>query len=138
MSGPGIAPLYVQASTRRPGLSSTCATRASRLISTIRGSGLRSGAAGNASAADTRPAELTRADVEAWLDGFVPYAMGTADIAGGVVVVVKGGAVIAQKGYGYADVATQRPVDPERTLFRAGSVAKLVTSFGVAVIPRTR
>jgi CubicO group peptidase (beta-lactamase class C family) len=82
---------------------------------------------GNASGADTARAELTRADVEAWLDGFVPYAMGTADIAGGVIVVVKGGEVIAQKGYGYADVATKRPVDPERTLFRAGSVAKLVT-----------
>jgi len=83
--------------------------------------------AGNALAADTASAELTRADVEAWLDGFVPYAMGTGDIAGGVIVVVKGGEVIAQKGYGYADVASKRPVDPERTLFRAGSVAKLVT-----------
>jgi CubicO group peptidase (beta-lactamase class C family) len=88
--------------------------------------------AGNAGAADSAPAsELTRADVEAWLDGFVPYAMGTADIAGGVVVVVKGGEVLTQKGYGYADVAAKRPVDPERTLFRAGSVAKLVTHTAV-------
>jgi CubicO group peptidase (beta-lactamase class C family) len=75
--------------------------------------------------------ELTRADVEAWLDGFVPYAMGVGDVAGGVVVVVKDGEVIAQKGYGYADVAARRPVDPERTLFRAGSVAKLVTHTAV-------
>ena len=37
----------------------------------------------------------------------VPYAMGTGDIAGGVIVVVKDGEVLAQKGYGYADVATQ-------------------------------
>lgn len=83
--------------------------------------------AGNAVAADTAAAELTRADVEAWLDGYMPYAIGTGDIAGAVVVVVKGGEVIAQKGYGYADVASKRPVDPERTLFRAGSVSKLVT-----------
>jgi CubicO group peptidase (beta-lactamase class C family) len=83
--------------------------------------------AGNAIAADSAARELTRADVEAWLDGYVPYAIGTADIAGAVIVVVKGGEIIAQKGYGYADVATKRPVDPERTLFRAGSVAKLVT-----------
>jgi CubicO group peptidase (beta-lactamase class C family) len=87
--------------------------------------------AGNAVAADTAPAELTRPDVEAWLDGFVPYAIATADIAGGVIVVVKGGEVLTQKGYGYADVATQKPVDPERTLFRAGSVAKLVTHTAV-------
>jgi CubicO group peptidase (beta-lactamase class C family) len=72
-------------------------------------------------------AELTRTDVEGWLDGFLPYAMSTADIAGGVIVVVKDGEVLVQKGYGYADVATKKPVDPERTLFRAGSVGKLVT-----------
>ena len=63
---------------------------------------------GNAIAADSAARELTRADVEAWFDGYVPYAIGTADIAGGVIVVVKGGEIIAQKGYGYADVATER------------------------------
>ncbi len=82
-------------------------------------------------ASNAAAAELTRADVEAWLDGFVPYAMGVGDVAGGVIVVVKDGEAIAQKGYGYADVATRRPVDPERTLFRAGSVAKLVTHTAV-------
>ena len=87
--------------------------------------------AGNAVAADSAAPELTRADVEAWLDGLVPYAMSTGDIAGGVIVVVKDGEVLAQKGYGYADVATKKPVDPERTLFRAGSVAKLVTHTAV-------
>jgi CubicO group peptidase (beta-lactamase class C family) len=87
--------------------------------------------AGNTVAADTAAPQLTRTDIEAWLDGYLPYAIGTGDIAGGVIVVVKGGEVIAQKGYGYADVASKRPVDPERTLFRAGSVAKLVTHTAV-------
>ncbi len=75
--------------------------------------------------------ELTSADVSAWLDGLVPYAMNTGDIAGGVIVVVKDGQVLAQKGYGYADVAAKKPVDPERTMFRAGSVAKLVVHTAV-------
>jgi CubicO group peptidase (beta-lactamase class C family) len=83
--------------------------------------------AGNAVAEAPPAPELTRADVEGWLDGFLPYAMGTGDIAGAVVAIVKDGEVLLQKGYGYADVASKRPVDPERTLFRAGSVAKLVT-----------
>ena len=75
----------------------------------------------------TLPRRSSRAPTSsAWLDGFVPYAMSTGDIAGGVIVVVKDGEVLAQKGYGYADVATKKPVDPERTMFRAGSVAKLV------------
>lgn len=71
--------------------------------------------------------ELTRSDVETWLDGLVPYAMANGDIAGGVVVVVKDGSVLLQKGYGHADVEKQTPVDPERTLFRVGSVSKVFT-----------
>ena len=72
-------------------------------------------------------AALNRADVEAWLDGFMPYALERGDIAGAVVVVVKDGQVLLQKGYGYADVAKRTPVDPETTLFRPGSVSKLFT-----------
>jgi CubicO group peptidase (beta-lactamase class C family) len=70
---------------------------------------------------------LNRTDVEAWLDGFTPYALQRGDVAGAVVVVVKDGKVLLAKGYGYADVAARKPVDPERTLFRAGSVSKLFT-----------
>lgn len=86
--------------------------------------------AGVAVAADMPTAgahSLTRADLEAWLDGLLPYALQRGDVAGAVVVVVKGGEVLLQKGYGYADVAARKPVDPERTLFRPGSVAKLFT-----------
>src|SRR5438128_2696531 len=70
---------------------------------------------------------VTKADVEAWLDGFTPYALQRGDVAGAVVVVIKDGQVLLAKGYGYADVAAHKPVDPERTLFRAGSVSKLFT-----------
>lgn len=74
---------------------------------------------------------LTRADVEAWLDGFLNFELQRGDIAGGVVVIVKDGQVLLQKGYGYDDVENRRPVDPGRTLFRAGSVAKLFTDTAV-------
>ena len=70
---------------------------------------------------------LVREDVEAWLDGYMPHTLQRADIAGAVVVVVKDGAVLLQKGYGYADRQTRRPVDPQSTLFRPGSVSKLIT-----------
>src|SRR5258705_12134949 len=70
---------------------------------------------------------LERADVEAWVDGFLPYAIQRGDIAGAVVAVVKDGQVLLEKGYGYADVKRRRPVDPARTLFRPGSVSKLFT-----------
>lgn len=71
--------------------------------------------------------QLTRADVAAWLDGFMPFTLRTGDIAGAVVVVVKDGEILVQKGYGYSDVEKRTPVDPERTLFRPGSVSKLFT-----------
>ena len=61
---------------------------------------------------------LNKADVEAWLDGFVPNAIASGDIAGAVVVIVKDGQILASKGYGYSDVATKKPVDPKTTLFR--------------------
>jgi len=72
-------------------------------------------------------AQLTQQDVASWADGFMPYALQRGDVAGAVVVVVKDGAVLFEKGYGHSDVAARRPVDPERTLFRMGSTSKLFT-----------
>jgi CubicO group peptidase (beta-lactamase class C family) len=85
-----------------------------------------------APAATTAPvpaggAPLNAADLNAWLDGLVPYALGTGDIGGGVIVVVKDGQILAQRGFGHADVDKRTPVDPARTLFRPGSVSKLFT-----------
>jgi CubicO group peptidase (beta-lactamase class C family) len=70
---------------------------------------------------------LTAQDVDSWLDGFVPYAIGKGDIPGAVVVIVKDGQILASRGYGYADVAKHKKVDPATTLFRPGSVSKLFT-----------
>lgn len=72
-------------------------------------------------------ASLTRQDVDTWLDGYMPQALRHADIPGAVVTVVKDGQILTARGFGYADVAKRQPVDPARTLFRPGSVTKLVT-----------
>lgn len=69
----------------------------------------------------------TREDVEAFVDGFMSTRMRTGPIAGAAVVVVKDGAVLFSKGYGYEDVAKRVAVDPAQTLFRPGSVSKLFT-----------
>jgi CubicO group peptidase (beta-lactamase class C family) len=71
--------------------------------------------------------DLTHQDLEAWLDGYLPYALQRGDVAGAAVVVVKDGAVLLRKGYGYADVAARKPFDPEQTLLRPGSTSKLFT-----------
>jgi CubicO group peptidase (beta-lactamase class C family) len=70
---------------------------------------------------------LTAEDLNSWLDGYLPYALHVNDIAGAVVAVVKDGAIVTERGYGFADVARRKPVDPKLTLFRPGSVSKLFT-----------
>jgi len=86
------------------------------------------GTAGSPDAESLRQThELTAADADAWLDGYLPYALAQADIAGAVVVIVKDGQVLTQRGYGYADVAARQRVDPATTLFRPGSISKLFT-----------
>jgi CubicO group peptidase (beta-lactamase class C family) len=75
----------------------------------------------------TGSASLTKADVDAFLDGFVPYAIDQADIAGGVIVVVKDGQLLTERGFGYANIKNRTPVDPVTTMFRQGSTSKLFT-----------
>lgn len=80
-----------------------------------------------APAASTGAHTLDAADLSAWLDGRVPYALKTGDIAGLTLVVVKDGKVLLQKGYGYADVGAKVAMDPEHTLVRPGSTSKPFT-----------
>lgn len=78
---------------------------------------------------------LTGADVNAWLDGLLPAALDRTDIAGATVAVVDDGKIVTTRGYGYADTGAGGnaavPVDPDRHLFRMGSVSKLVTATAV-------
>ncbi len=77
--------------------------------------------------AGNRTHDLTPADLAAFLDGIVPYAIHRGNIAGATIAVVAGGQVIFAKGYGFADVKSRKPVLPDQTLFRPGSVSKLFT-----------
>nr|MEA2798470.1 hypothetical protein [Phenylobacterium sp.] len=81
----------------------------------------------------TRGARLTvgqpipPAELEAFVDGVVQDAMGREHIAGATVSVVQNGQVVLKKGYGFAGLNPQRPVDPDRSLFRVGSISKTFT-----------
>ncbi|WP_020400301.1 serine hydrolase [Kordiimonas gwangyangensis] len=79
----------------------------------------------SAEATDASPLDAT--DLEAWLDGYMSGALEQGDVAGAVISVVKDGKQLFSKGYGYADVATKRPMDASRTLVRIGSTSKLFT-----------
>jgi len=69
--------------------------------------------------------------VEAFIDGAVKPVMKQSHGASGVVLVMKDGEVILNKGYGYQDIEKRIPVDPYNTLFRPGSISKLFTWIAV-------
>jgi CubicO group peptidase (beta-lactamase class C family) len=71
--------------------------------------------------------QLTKEDLEAFFDGFIPIEIQRDDIAGAVVAVVKDGKVLFAKGYGYSDVKDKKPVTVDATLFRPGSISKTFT-----------
>ncbi len=79
----------------------------------------------NAIAAETE--KLDPLLLEAYLDGVIKTQMDEQHIPGVTLSVVQGEDIILLKGYGYADLEKQIPVDPRQTLFRIGSTAKLIT-----------
>jgi CubicO group peptidase (beta-lactamase class C family) len=82
-------------------------------------------------AAAPSPGRAADPRLEAHLDGVLGALMETHRIPGAVAVVVRDGGVALAKGYGLADLASGRPVDPERTLFRVASVSKLFVATAV-------
>ena len=75
--------------------------------------------------------ELTKPDLEAFLDALIPAQLQNRDIAGAVIAVVKDGQVFLAKGYGFADFAGKKPVVADKTLFRPGSISKVFTATAV-------
>ena len=67
------------------------------------------------------------AELEALVDGAVRQAMADDHVPGVAVSVVQSGQPVLKKGYGFAAMAPARPVDPDATLFRVGSISKLFT-----------
>ena len=70
---------------------------------------------------------LPPAELEAFVDGVVRQAMAREHIAGVTVSVVQNGQVVLKKGYGFASLSPARKVDPDKTLFRIGSISKTFT-----------
>jgi CubicO group peptidase (beta-lactamase class C family) len=61
----------------------------------------------------------------------VAEGMAKEHIPGAVLVLVANGRVVLAQGYGVADVASKRPVDPVTTIFPIASISKLFTATAV-------
>lgn len=77
------------------------------------------------------PAQAAAPAWAAELDSAILAAMSRSGTPGAQVAVVVGGRLAYSRGYGVADVETGRPVTA-RTLFRVGSVTKMVTAATLA------
>nr|MCU0369342.1 beta-lactamase family protein [Cyclobacteriaceae bacterium] len=64
-------------------------------------------------------------ELEAFMDGLITAHMKEKKAAGATLSIVHLGKVVLKKGYGFADVQTQKPVNPDTTLFRIGSISKM-------------
>ena len=72
--------------------------------------------------------DRTRTTVARTADSVLPAQLRKHHIPGAAIVVVAGGKQLYAKGYGVADTTRRTPVDPDRTSFYLGSVAKLFTA----------
>src|SRR5688572_11653171 len=69
--------------------------------------------------------------LEQFVDSVMHAEMTKAKIPGAAFVFVQDGRIVYMKGYGQADVGREKSVDPERTIWRIGSISKAVTATAV-------
>src|SRR6266850_6260007 len=82
----------------------------------------------------TQTRATTRLDgkeLGALLDPVFAEQMEKLHIPGAAIAIVKDGRIVFAKGYGYADVLKQTAVDPDKTIFRIGSITKVFTATAV-------
>ena len=77
-----------------------------------------------------RPAPSVAA-LRAFFSKEVPRVMKKFHIVGATLSVVLDGEVVLLKGYGHKDLKRKHKIDPKKTLFRIGSVSKLLTWMSV-------
>ncbi|MEK8211298.1 serine hydrolase [Paenibacillus sp. FSL L8-0463] len=86
----------------------------------------------SASALKQQATRATEAkEVEAFADQFFNQPKIKEQLTGAAVVLVKNDQVLLEKGYGYADISSKKPIDPEKTVFRVASISKLFTATAV-------
>ncbi len=77
------------------------------------------------------PETLETANLEGWADDTFGRLLEERRISALAISVTHGDEIVFKKGYGYHDYATGRPVDPDVSQFRIGSLTK--TFFGTAI-----
>jgi CubicO group peptidase (beta-lactamase class C family) len=64
-------------------------------------------------------------ELESFMDGVINTLLVDEHIAGATLAIVHDGKIILKKGYGFADYEHRIPVDPDKSMFRIGSITKM-------------
>ncbi|HMI56099.1 MAG TPA: serine hydrolase domain-containing protein [Gemmatimonadaceae bacterium] len=75
---------------------------------------------------------IDAAELGRFVDPLISAQMEKERIPGAVFVLVQNGSVLYQRGYGLANLGTMTKVDPEKTIWRIGSISKVFTATAVA------
>lgn len=70
-------------------------------------------------------------DIKNFMNSYFKEKMKKYSVPGAAVVVVKDNKEVFKMGYGYGDLKYKAPVDPDKTMFPAGSVSKLFTATAI-------
>ena len=76
----------------------------------------------------SRSVVIDSAELARFVDPLVSAQMTKEQIPGAVFILVQNGRVLYQRGYGFANLSNQKPVDPEKTIWRIGSISKVFTA----------
>jgi CubicO group peptidase (beta-lactamase class C family) len=108
-------------------LLATAAIVRSRRAQAVAGLLVLSCVSGRRAAAQEIPADRIRS-LPTFVESTLPKLMDERHVLGAAVAVVHDGRVVLEHGYGKATLEASATVDPERTLFRVGSVTKVFTA----------
>ncbi|WP_080874500.1 serine hydrolase domain-containing protein [Oceanobacillus timonensis] len=75
-------------------------------------------------AENTTPSGIPIEELEEFVDDYAEEYIGST-VAGAAIIAIKDKQIVLSKGYGYADIENQIPMDPETTVLEWGSITKL-------------
>src|SRR5882762_980691 len=81
--------------------------------------------------AEATDSQRDLANLDRLVDSVVRSGMAAEKIPGAAVVVLSGGRIVLERGYGLADVASSRGVNPRTTLWPFASITKVFTATAV-------
>ncbi|MDM8101917.1 MULTISPECIES: serine hydrolase domain-containing protein [Oceanobacillus] len=75
-------------------------------------------------AENTTPSGIPIEELEQFVDEYAEEYIGST-VAGAAIIAIKDNQIVLSKGYGYADVENQIPMNPDTTVLEWGSITKL-------------